>query len=52
MEPPKVLIASGDAPPPKKRVTTIVAKVLANAVGKRKISKTIYPIFELAAFRR
>jgi hypothetical protein len=44
MLPPTMLIATEDAPPPKKRVTTMVAKLLANAEPKRKSSKTMYPI--------
>ena len=39
MVPPTMLIATELAPPPKKRVTTIVAKLGAVAEGMRKIKK-------------
>jgi hypothetical protein len=41
MLPPTMLMATEDAPPPKKRVTTMVAKLSANADPKRKSSKTM-----------
>jgi hypothetical protein len=41
MLPPTILMATEDAPPPKKRVTTIVAKLSANAEPKRNSSKTM-----------
>lgn len=41
MLPPTMLIATEDAPPPKKRVTTMVAKLSAKAEPNRKSSKTM-----------
>jgi hypothetical protein len=41
MLPPTMLIATEDAPPPKKRVTTIVAKLFAKADPKRNNSNTM-----------
>lgn len=41
MLPPTMLMATEDAPPPKKRVTTMVAKLSAKAEPKRKSSNTM-----------
>ena len=42
MLPPTMLMETEDAPPPKKRVTTRVAKLSAKADPKRNSSKTMY----------
>lgn len=40
--PPTILIDTEDAPPPKNRVTTSVAKFCAKAEGKREITRMKY----------
>jgi len=45
MEPPTMLIATDEPPPPKNLVTTSVAKLSAKADPNRESSKTMYAIF-------
>lgn len=40
--PPTILIETEEAPPPKNRVTTSVAKLFANADGKSEITRITY----------
>ena len=42
--PPTILIETEEAPPPKNRVTTRVAKFFANADGKSEMTKIMYAI--------
>lgn len=42
MLPPTILIETDDAPPPKKRVTTSVAKFCANADGNKETTRMKY----------